>query len=191
MHQHSVTQWGVIIFLYQFAQARPHNVLHFPVIYISVSIYDMPYPLGQCKWNFELCTLNLCRRISGNIQVDMHCNHVNLVMYRHNSWEDCGFTPNLPFNPVFTKFNSTEFLHTSLHHYRVFVTHFTLQLYLRISTNIYKYLRTQFANASLYVTQFTLHFAWDQDIYPWKLLPIQSCQKYIPSPSCNTNYLLS
>ena len=28
---------------------------------------------------------------------------------------DCGFTLNLHFNPVFTKFNSTEFLHTSLH----------------------------------------------------------------------------
>ena len=26
-----------------------------------------------------------------------------------------GFTPNLDFNPVFTKFNFTEFLHTSLH----------------------------------------------------------------------------
>ena len=40
---------------------------------------------------------------------------MNLVMYRHSSCEkDCGFTPNLHFNPVFTKFNSTEFLHTSL-----------------------------------------------------------------------------
>ena len=40
----------------------------------------------------------------------------NLVMYRHSSWEkDWGFTPNLNFKPVFTKFNSTVFLHTSLH----------------------------------------------------------------------------
>ena len=41
---------------------------------------------------------------------------MNLVMYRHSSWEkDSGFTPNLNFNPVFTKFNFTEFLHTSVH----------------------------------------------------------------------------
>ena len=36
-------------------------------------------------------------------------------MYRHSSLEkDCGFTPNLDFNNVYTKFNPTEFLHTSL-----------------------------------------------------------------------------
>ena len=40
----------------------------------------------------------------------------NLVMFRHSSWEkDYGFTPNLHFNPVFAKFNSTEFLQTNLH----------------------------------------------------------------------------
>ena len=37
----------------------------------------------------------------------------NLVMYRHSLWEkNYGFTPNLDFNPAFTKFNFTEFLHT-------------------------------------------------------------------------------
>ena len=40
----------------------------------------------------------------------------NLAIYRHSSWEkNCGFTPNLDFNPVFTKFNSTEFLYACLH----------------------------------------------------------------------------
>ena len=40
----------------------------------------------------------------------------NIVIYRHSSWEiNYGSTLNLNFNPVFTKFNFTEFLHTSLH----------------------------------------------------------------------------
>ena len=34
-------------------------------------------------------------------------------MYRRRSCEkNYGFTPDLDFNPVFTKFNFTEFLHT-------------------------------------------------------------------------------
>jgi len=66
--------------------------------------------------------------------------------------------------------------------------HYAAQGLKAIKPSCVEYLPTQFTNARLFVTQFTLQFASDQEVYLWKLLHIQSCQKYIPSPSLNTYY---
>ena len=89
------------------------------------------FSAGALVWGVGLMITGACScwttwRLYDRLPADCVCTQAgrdawgrwgrNLVMYRHSSWEkDCGFTPSLHFNPVFTKFNFTEFLHTSLH----------------------------------------------------------------------------
>ena len=49
----------------------------------------------------------------------------NLVMYRlpHEKKKNYGFTPNLDFNPLLTRFNFTEFLPTYKRAFREYAAH--------------------------------------------------------------------
>ena len=49
-------------------------------------------------------------------QRNLHGSLLNLVMYRlAHEKKNHGFTPNLDFNPLPTRFNLTEFLPTGMH----------------------------------------------------------------------------